>query len=58
MPLKLARQEIHDGTLTTVLNDWQLEPRKIVAIYPSRQGLLPAVRALIDFIVEDFAQDG
>ncbi|HFJ8953931.1 TPA: LysR substrate-binding domain-containing protein [Serratia liquefaciens] len=58
LPLKLASQEIHDGTLTTVLNDWQLEPRKIVAIYPSRQGLLPAVRALIDFVVEDFAQDG
>lgn len=55
LPLELVRQEMIDGTLTTLLNDWQLEPRKIVALYPSRQGLPPAVRALIDFIVEDFS---
>ena len=56
LPLKLARQELLDGSLKTLLDDWTLEQHKIVAFYPSRQGLPPSVRALIDFIVDELAE--
>ena len=47
--------ELADGRLTRVLSDWA-PPREIVhAVFPSRRGLLPAVRMLIDFLVERFA---
>lgn len=55
LPLRLAHQELSDGRLITILDDWTLEQPEIVAFYPSRQGLPPAVRALIDFIVEELA---
>jgi len=38
-----------------VPSDWA-PPREIVhAVFPTRRGLLPAVRMLIDFLAERFA---
>ncbi|CAI0925016.1 LysR substrate-binding domain-containing protein [Serratia entomophila] len=54
LPLKLAARELAQGSLKTIFDDWALETHKIVAIYPTRQGLLPSVRALIDFIIDEF----
>jgi DNA-binding transcriptional LysR family regulator len=54
LPLKLAAQELAEGSLKTIFDDWTLETHKIVAIYPTRQGLPPSVRALIDFIIDEF----
>ncbi|ETX45341.1 hypothetical protein P805_01627 [Serratia marcescens BIDMC 44] len=54
LPLALAEQELMAGSLKTVFDDWSVEAHKIVAIYPTRQGLPPAVRVLIDFIVDEF----
>jgi len=36
------------------LPDWTLPDMAIYALYPSRKHLSPAVRALLDFLVERF----
>jgi len=39
-----------------VLSDWAPRREIIDAVFPSRRGLLPSVRSLIDFLVERFRQ--
>ena len=55
-PTYLANPHLADGSLQVVLPDWQLPGMSIYALYPSRKHLSPAVRALLDFLVERFAQ--
>jgi DNA-binding transcriptional LysR family regulator len=43
--------------LQQVLPQWQLPMMSIYALYPSRKHLSPAVRALLDFLVERFASE-
>ncbi len=45
-----------DGSLIRVLPAWAFEPGVLQAAWPHRRGLLPAVRAFIDFLVEAFAR--
>ncbi|MDR7308845.1 LysR family transcriptional regulator [Rhodoferax saidenbachensis] len=54
-PTYLANPHLHDGSLQAVLPDWKLPDMAIYALYPSRKHLSPAVRALLDFLVERFA---
>lgn len=54
-PTYLANPHLRDGSLQAVLPDWQLPDMAIYALYPSRKHLSPAVRALLDFLVERFA---
>ena len=37
-----------------LLPDWAPRQEVIHAVFPSRRGLLPAIRALIDHLVEGF----
>ena len=54
LPLMIVQQEIERGQLVRVLPDWA-PPREVIHIvYPSRRGLLPSVRALIDHLVAAF----
>lgn len=54
LPTMMMTDELADGRLMRVLEDWA-PPREIVhAVFPSRRGLLPAVRELIDFLAERF----
>ncbi|OGB35135.1 MAG: LysR family transcriptional regulator [Burkholderiales bacterium RIFCSPLOWO2_12_FULL_61_40] len=55
-PTYLANPHLRDGSLQAVLPDWKLPDMAIYALYPSRKHLSPAVRALLDFLVERFAQ--
>lgn len=48
-----CRNEIADGRLVQVLEDWQLEPIEIHAVYPPGKASRPAARALIDYLVEE-----
>jgi DNA-binding transcriptional LysR family regulator len=51
----MMRGELADGRLVRVLEGWA-PPREIVhAVLPSRRGMMPAVRALLDFLAERFA---
>ena len=54
LPSRMIRDELADGRLVRVLEDWA-PPREIVhAVFPSRRGLLPAVRGLIDLLADRF----
>ncbi|KRC84580.1 HTH-type transcriptional regulator DmlR [compost metagenome] len=50
LPLLMIRDELDAGSLSTVGAPWQPEPGSVHAVFPSRRGLLPAVRELLDFM--------
>lgn len=56
MPSSLCKQEIMAGTLEIVLPEWRLPSATLHIIYTSRRGLIPAVRAFIDFASERLAE--
>ncbi len=54
LPTMMISEELAQGRLVQGLKGWA-PPREIVhAVFPSRRGLLPAVRGLIDFLAEQF----
>ncbi len=55
-PSYLANPRLREGSLEAVLPQWTLPSMDIYALYPSRKHLSPAVRALLDFLVERFAK--
>jgi DNA-binding transcriptional LysR family regulator len=54
-PRYLANPHLASGRLQAVLPDWKPPDMSIYALYPSRKHLSPAVRALLDFLVQRFA---
>ncbi|KAB2927715.1 MAG: LysR family transcriptional regulator [Dechloromonas sp.] len=55
VPAYLAASALAAGTLCPVLPEWKPRELTIYALYASRRHLAPAVRALIDHLVERFA---
>jgi DNA-binding transcriptional LysR family regulator len=52
LPESVVREDVMEGALKRVLPQW-MSPQGIVhVVFPSRRGLLPAVRAFIDFLAE------
>lgn len=56
LPEMVIRQDLKDGTLVDVLPDWAPRTGIIHAVFPSRRGLLPSVRALLDFLAAGYAE--
>ncbi|QLG92709.1 LysR family transcriptional regulator [Pseudomonas yamanorum] len=54
LPLAVVNNEITDGSLIMLLPEWQPTEGVITAVFPSRRGLLPSVRTLIDFLGHSF----
>ncbi|HEV2363200.1 MAG TPA: LysR family transcriptional regulator [Caulobacteraceae bacterium] len=52
LPEYVCRQPLDDGRLERVLNSWAGTPGIIHLVFTSRRGLLPGVRAVIDFAAE------
>lgn len=50
----LAWQKLIDGALVPVLPDWELPLNDLSALYPASRQLSPKVRALVDFLVEEY----
>jgi DNA-binding transcriptional LysR family regulator len=50
----LAWRHLIDGTLVAVLPDWSLPLNDLSALYPATRQLSPKVRALVDFLVEEY----
>lgn len=50
----LAWRDLLDGTLLRVLPDWELPLNDLTALYPAGRQRSPKVRALIDFLVEEY----
>ncbi|NLY57449.1 MAG: LysR family transcriptional regulator [Gammaproteobacteria bacterium] len=54
LPRMMVRDWLASGELVHVLPDWEPRREIIHAVYPSRRGQLPSVRALLDFMVAEF----
>jgi len=55
LPTYLMADHLDKGDLQIILPEWTAPPMTIYALFPSRRHLSPAVRALLDFLVEEFA---
>jgi DNA-binding transcriptional LysR family regulator len=56
LPTMMLKEDIANGTLQQLLPDWAPRSGIIHAVFPSRLGLIPAVRELIDFLAARFDQ--
>ncbi|KVD25205.1 LysR family transcriptional regulator [Burkholderia ubonensis] len=56
LPTMMVRDAIAQGALSAVLPDWAPRREIVHAVFASRRGLLPAVRALLDFLAQRFAE--
>lgn len=54
LPAMLLGDELRSGRLVRLLPDWSSKGAVVHAVFPSRRGLLPSVRALIDFLAAKF----
>lgn len=55
LPILMVNKQLADGRLVRLLPEWRARREVIHLVFPSRRGQLPAVRALIDFLVESYA---
>ncbi|MBV6328831.1 LysR family transcriptional regulator, partial [Pseudomonas aeruginosa] len=55
LPLCVVSRDLAERRLVRVLPEWTPVEGMVVAMFPSRRGLLPSVRALIDFLAAGFA---
>lgn len=54
-PTMVVEEDLNAGRLIPVLPDWAPRAGIIHAAFPSRRGLLPSVRALMDFLAAEYA---
>ncbi|NTZ90241.1 LysR family transcriptional regulator [Agrobacterium tumefaciens] len=54
-PTMVVREDVAAGRLIDLLPDWAPRSGIIHAAFPSRRGLLPSVRALLDFLADEYA---
>jgi DNA-binding transcriptional LysR family regulator len=55
IPGHLVAEEVETGVLVRLLPELKTPGGIVHAVFPSRRGMIPAVRALLDFLVADFA---
>jgi DNA-binding transcriptional LysR family regulator len=52
LPESAVREDLASGKLLRVLPQWNSPQGIVHVVFPSRRGMLPAVRAFIDFLAE------
>ena len=57
-PTFIVQEDLAAGRLVDVLPDWSPKAGIIHAAFPSRRGLLPSVRALLDFLAREYDRLG
>lgn len=55
LPTMLVREDLREKRLVDVLPQWVPKSGIVHAVFPSRRGLLPSVRNLVDFLAAEFA---
>ncbi|MBZ2188262.1 LysR family transcriptional regulator [Alcanivorax sp. JB21] len=55
LPILIVQEQLQRGSLLRVMPDWMPQRDIIHAVYPSRRGLLPSVRAFLDQLVTFYA---
>ena len=58
LPDYMCADELRDGRLVQVMPGWAPRPGIFHAVFPSRRGLLPAVRRFLDFLGEAITREG
>jgi len=58
LPDYMCCEELRDGRLVSALPGWAPQPGIFHAVFPSRRGLLPAVRRFLDFLGEAIEREG
>lgn len=58
IPDYMCRDDIRAGRLEAILPGWAPRQGIFHAVFPSRRGLVPAVRTFLDFLGEAVAKDG
>lgn len=56
LPILMVKDQLASGALVRVLQEWEPRREVIHAVYPSRRGLLPSVKTLVDFLTEEYAR--
>ena len=56
LPESAAEDFVKSGQLLPILPEWKAPHGVFHAVYPSRRGLLPAVRVFIDYLVEHLSE--
>ena len=49
---------MREGALVEVLEGWRPRPGIVHAVFPSRRGMVPAVRRFLDFLGENVRAEG
>jgi DNA-binding transcriptional LysR family regulator len=57
-PAFVVEEDLRTGRLIDLLPDWAPKAGIIHVAFPSRRGLLPSVRALLDFLAREYAEFG
>ncbi len=58
LPDYMCARDIRQGRLEQVLPGWAPRPGVIHAVFPSRRGLVPAVRRFLDYLGENVSEEG
>jgi DNA-binding transcriptional LysR family regulator len=53
LPGYVCHEDVKSGSLQRILPDWLAGEANITAVIPFRHGLLPSVRAFVDFLIEE-----
>jgi DNA-binding transcriptional LysR family regulator len=56
LPTVAVSGDVEAGALVQVLPEWRPRAGLVHAVFPSRRGLLPSVRALLDFLAQQCAE--
>lgn len=56
LPRMIVAEALQTGALVELLPDWSPKTGRIHAAFPSRRGLLPSVRALLDYLAKRVAE--
>jgi DNA-binding transcriptional LysR family regulator len=56
LPQFMVADDVESGRLVRLLPGWSTPTGYLQAAFPSRRGLVPAVRLFIDFLAEEFAK--
>lgn len=56
LPAYMCRQEVNSGQLQPVLPEWSAGDAQVTLLMPSRHGVIPAVKALADFLLKEAPQ--
>lgn len=58
MPDYMCEDDLRTGRLVEVLPGWNPTPGIFHAVYPTRRGMVPAVRAFLDFLGQSIGAEG